>query len=134
LEKINTLAPIRKWIAIVHGHAAPDLTNKLIALFIPIENRHPAAPEEDNNHQGYVCVYSKMLFRHTTMATFLQFPVPSPHNCHVYRANFYFTDHEHTKHLPRYLYRQSQPLPSLYGSEACFTEEKSQNILMQLQH
>jgi hypothetical protein len=88
LEKIKTLAPIRKWIMIVLGHAAPDLINILIVLFTPIEKRHPAVPEEDNNHQGYVCVYSQILFRHTTKATFLQFPVPSPHNCHVYRANF----------------------------------------------
>jgi hypothetical protein len=72
----------------VLGHAAPDLINILIALFIPIENRHPAAPEEDDNHRGYVCVYSQILFRHTTMATFLIFPVHSPHNCCVYRVNF----------------------------------------------
>jgi len=88
LEKINTLAPIRKWIMIVLGHAAPDVIKILIALFIPRENRHPADPEEDNNHQGYVCVYSKILFRHTTTATFLQLPVPSAHNCRVYRVNF----------------------------------------------
>jgi len=44
LEKIKTPAPIRKWIMIVLGHAAPDLINILIALFIPIENRHPAVP------------------------------------------------------------------------------------------
>ena len=72
---------------IVLGHAAPDLINTQTALFIPIENRHPAAPEKDNNHQGYVCVYSQILFRHTTMATFLQYPVPSPHNCRVYRVS-----------------------------------------------
>jgi len=73
---------------IVLGFAAPDLINILIALFIPIENRHPAAPKEDNNHQGFVCVYSQILFRHSTMATILQFPVPSPHNCCAYTANF----------------------------------------------
>jgi hypothetical protein len=39
----------------VLGHAAPDLINILIALYIPIENRHPVAPKEDNNHQG--CVF-----------------------------------------------------------------------------
>ena len=61
---------------IVLGHAAPDLINILTTLFIPIENRHPIAPKEDNNHQGYVCVYSQILFRHTTTPTFLQFPVP----------------------------------------------------------
>lgn len=73
---------------IVLGHGAPHLINTLIALFMSTENRHPAAPEEDNNHHGYVCVYSQILFRHTTMPTFLQFPVPSPHNCRVYRTNF----------------------------------------------
>jgi hypothetical protein len=70
---------------IVLGHAAPDLINILIALFITIENGHPVAPKEDNNHQRYVCVYSQILFRHTTMPTFLQFPVP---HSRVYRANF----------------------------------------------
>jgi len=73
---------------IVLGHTAPDLINILFALFIPIENRHPAVPEEDNNYQGYVCVYFQILFRQTTMATFLQYPVPSLHNCRVYRVNF----------------------------------------------
>jgi hypothetical protein len=31
---------------IVLGHTAPDLINILFALFIPIENRHPAVPED----------------------------------------------------------------------------------------
>jgi hypothetical protein len=65
---------------IVLGHPAPDLINILNALFTTTENRHPAAPEEDNNYQGCVCVYSQILFKHTTMATFLQFPVSIPQN------------------------------------------------------
>jgi hypothetical protein len=93
LEKIQTLAPFRKWIMIVFGYPATDLINILNALFTMTENRHPAAPEDDNNYQGYVCVYSQILFSHITMATFLQFPISSPQ----------FTGHEHTK----YLYRQS---------------------------
>jgi hypothetical protein len=102
----------------VLGHPTTDLINLPNGIFITTENRHPAAPEENNNYQGYVCVCSQILFRHTTMATFLHFPISSPQ----------FTCQEHTKYLTRYLYKQS-----LYGSEVCLIEEKSQNILLQLQ-
>jgi hypothetical protein len=55
------------------GHAAPALINILIALFIPIENRHPAAPEEDNNHQGMcVCLFPNIIqtYYHSNIFTF----------------------------------------------------------------